>query len=114
MRGTLECAIFPETGYPPTDTASWMRIYRIARAYGLNQLRFHSWCPPKAAFEAADRTGFYLQVECGSWANQGSSIGDGAPLDQFIYDEGDRILKAYGNHPSFCMILFHHTITSGW
>lgn len=106
MRGTLECAIFPETGYPPTDTASWMRIYRIARAYGLNQLRFHSWCPPKAAFEAADRTGFYLQVECGSWANQGSSIGDGAPLDQFIYDEGDRILKAYGNHPSFCMFLY--------
>ncbi len=62
LRGTLECAIFPETGYPPTDTASWMRIFRIARAHGLNHMRFHSWCPPEAAFEAADHTGFYLQL----------------------------------------------------
>ena len=51
LRGTLECAIFPKTGYPPTDTASWMRIFRIARAHGLNHMRFHSWCPPEAAFD---------------------------------------------------------------
>ncbi|MBB6129226.1 sugar-binding domain-containing protein [Mucilaginibacter lappiensis] len=104
LRGTLECAAYPKTGFPPTDLQSWMRILTICRSYGLNHLRFHSWCPPDAAFEAADRLGFYFQIECASWANQGASIGDGNPLDQYIYDESNRIVKAYGNHPSFCMM----------
>jgi hypothetical protein len=106
LRGTLECAIFPKTGYPPTDTAAWMRIFRIARAHGLNHMRFHSWCPPEAAFIAADHSGFYLHVECSSWANSGASIGDGKPLDKFLYDESERMIRAYGNHPSFCMMLY--------
>lgn len=106
LRGTLECAIFPKTGYPPTDTAEWGRIYRVARAHGLNHFRFHSWCPPAAAFEAADKAGFYLHVECPSWANQGSSIGYGAPIDKFIYDESERMVDEYGNHPSFCILLY--------
>lgn len=106
LRGTLECAIFPKTGYPPTDTAEWMRIFRICKSYGLNHLRFHSWCPPEAAFKAADLSGFYLSIECASWANQGAVIGDGKPLDQFIYDESNRIVNTYGNHPSFCMMVY--------
>ncbi|MFZ2405028.1 MAG: sugar-binding domain-containing protein, partial [Methylobacter sp.] len=28
FRGTLECAIFPLTGYPPTDVKAWKRIIR--------------------------------------------------------------------------------------
>ncbi|WPU93201.1 glycoside hydrolase family 2 TIM barrel-domain containing protein [Mucilaginibacter sabulilitoris] len=104
LRGSLECAEFPKTGYPPTDLDSWMRIFKICKSYGLNHLRFHSWCPPDAAFEAADRMGFYLHIECSSWANQGATIGDGKPLDKYIYEESRRIVKAYGNHPSFCMM----------
>jgi len=106
MRGTLECAAFPKTGYPPTDVASWIKEFTVCKAYGLNNIRFHSWCPPDAAFEAADRLGLYLQIECSSWANQGATIGDGKPLDQYIYDESNRIVKAYGNHPSFCMMAY--------
>jgi hypothetical protein len=106
LRGTLECAIFPKTRYPPTDTASWMHIFQVARSYGLNHMRFHSWCPPEAAFDAADRCGFYLQVECSSWANQGATVGDGKPVDQYIYDESERIVKVNGNHPSFCMLAY--------
>jgi hypothetical protein len=106
LRGTLECAIFPKTGYPPTDKNSWTRIFKIAKSYGLNHLRFHSWCPPEAAFAAADETGLYLQIEACSWANQGSSIGDGKPIDKYIYDESERIVKSYGNHPSFCMLAY--------
>ncbi len=104
LRGTLECAAFPKTGYPPTDVASWMHELKICRAYGLNHLRFHSWCPPDAAFEAADRLGFYFHIECDSWANEGTAIGDGKPIDRYVYDESNRIVKAYGNHPSFCMM----------
>ncbi len=106
LRGTLECAIFPKTGYPPTDVELWLRIFKIARSYGLNHMRFHSWCPPEAAFDAADQSGFYLHVEASSWANQGSSIGDGKPIDKYIYDETERMLLAYGNHPSFCMLAY--------
>ncbi len=102
LRGTLECCIFPLTGYPPMDVEGWLRILRVAKAHGLNHLRFHSWCPPEAAFEAADRLGFMYHIECAAWA----TVGDGEPIDKYIYAEGDRILKAYGNHPSFCMLAY--------
>ncbi|MBN2181113.1 MAG: hypothetical protein JW715_04305 [Sedimentisphaerales bacterium] len=98
IRGTLECCIFPEHGYPPTDVAEWRRIIGIAKAHGLNHFRFHSWCPPEAAFAAADREGFYLQAEGSCWA----AFGDGGALDEWIYKEIDGMIRAYGNHPSFC------------
>jgi len=69
LRGTLECAIFPLTGYPPTDETYWRKIITACKAHGLNHIRFHSWCPPQAAFKVADEMGFYYQVECPSWAN---------------------------------------------
>ena len=101
FRGTLECCIFPLTGYPPTDVESWKRIIRICQSHGLNHIRFHSWCPPEAAFAAADELGFYYQVEIAAWA---STVGDDQSLGQWLYDEAARILKAYGNHPSFLLM----------
>ncbi len=106
LRGTLECAIFPKTGYPATNVKDWLRIFTICRAHGLNHMRFHSWCPPQAAFDAADQTGFYLQVECSSWANQSTTIGDGKPFDKYLYEESQRMIENYGNHPSFCMMVY--------
>ena len=104
VRGTLECAIFPKTGHPPTDVASWKRVVGIAKAHGLNTIRFHSWCPPEAAFVAADELGFYYQVEAASWANGSTRLGAGLPVDEWLYREAARILKAYGNHPSFVLM----------
>ncbi len=106
LRGTLECCIFPLTGYPPTDVESWKRVVRVCQAHGLNHIRFHSWCPPEAAFVAADELGFYYQIEIASWANQGAAIGEGRPLDQWLYAEADRIVNAYGNHPSFVLMAY--------
>ena len=63
LRGTLECSVLPLTGYPPTDVAAWQRIFRIMKSYGLNLIRFHSWCPPEAAFAAADLEGIMIQAE---------------------------------------------------
>lgn len=102
LRGTLECCIFPLTGYPAMDYAYWEKIYTACQSYGLNHVRFHSWCPPKAAFHVADSMGVYLQVECGGWA----TVGDGGSQDEWFYKEGDRILAEYGNHPSFCMMAY--------
>jgi len=106
LRGTLECCIFPLTGYPPTDVKSWKKVLQTCRDYGLNTIRFHSWCPPEAAFTAADELGMYFHIECSSWANQGTSLGEGGIIDEYIYREGDKILAAYGNHPSFCMLAY--------
>ncbi|OXU14329.1 discoidin domain-containing protein [Sedimentisphaera salicampi] len=106
FRGTLECCIFPKTGYPPTTTDEWERIIKICKAHGLNHIRFHSWCPPEAAFKAADKLGFYYQVECSSWANQSTKLGVGLPIDEWIYDEADAVLKEYGNHPSFILFAY--------
>lgn len=103
FRGTLECCIFPKTGFPPTDESEWERIMQVCREHGLNHLRFHSWCPPKAAFDVADRLGFYFYVECGAWSHD---LGNGKPIDQFIMDESERIVKEYGNHPSFCLFSY--------
>ena len=113
LRGTTECAIFPLTGYPPTDYESWEKVLQTCKDYGLNHVRFHSFCPPEAAFEAADRLGIYFHIECSSWANQGTSIGDGGSIDKFIYEEGDRIIKEYGNHPSFCMLAYGNEPAGG-
>jgi len=100
LRGTLECCIFPLTGYPPTDVESWKRMIRVCKQHGLNHIRFHSWCPPEAAFVAADELGFYYQVEIAAWC----AVGDGKPIDRWLYDEAGRILRAYGNHPSFLLM----------
>ncbi|UAY53802.1 exo-beta-1,4-galactosidase [Arachidicoccus terrestris] len=106
LRGTVENCDFPLTGYPPMDKKDWIRIFKICKSYGLNHMRFHSYCPPEAAFEAADLVGIYLQPEGPSWANHGTSLGDGKPVDQYIFDETDRMEKYYGNHPSYCMLAY--------
>ena len=101
LRGTLECAIFPLTGYPPTDVPSWRRIYRIIKSYGLNFIRFHSWCPPDAAFAAADSEGVMVQAE-GPQANVPAGVDK--QRDAFVEQELMRMVRTYGNHPSFCLM----------
>ena len=100
FRGTLECCIFPLTGYPPTDVAAWKKVIGACKAHGLNLIRFHSWCPPEAAFAAADELGFYFQVECAVWSNPGED----KVLGEWLYAESERIVRAYGNHPSFLLL----------
>ena len=111
LRGTLECAIFPRTGYPPTDVASWRRICDIAKSYGLNHLRFHSWCPPEAAFAAADEAAFMLQVETPLWV--GNAVDADPKRAEFIQAEVDRILDCYGHHPAFCMLSMGNELLLG-
>lgn len=100
LRGNLECAIFPLTGYPYTEKSDWRKMIDTAKAYGLNHLRFHSWCPPAAAFEAADEAGFYLQVELPHWSLK---VGEDEATNKFLANEADLLLKEYGNHPSFVL-----------
>ncbi len=98
LRGKHDACVFPLTGHPPMDTAGWTRIFRIAKSYGINHYRFHTWCPPEAAFEAADREGIYLQPELPFWGNLENDT-----LVQRMMAEALALLKSYANHPSFVM-----------
>ena len=120
MRGNLDCVHFPLTGYPSCDVSEWERIFKIYKSYGLNHVRFHSWCPPEAAFEAADKLGIYIQAEA-IWIDWWMTdppkdrpdmltkglppgLGKNPSADKYTQDELERMLKAYGNHPSFTMM----------
>lgn len=114
LRGTVENCCFPLTGYAPMEVEEWMRVFGICRSYGLNHMRFHSYCPPEAAFIAADRVGFYLQPEGPSWPNHGSSLGSGRPIDTYLMQETQRISKEYGNYASFCMLACGNEPAGRW
>jgi len=101
LRGNLECVIFPLTGYPPMKKNEWATLIDQAKNYGLNHLRFHSWCPPKAAFEAADEAGFYLQTELPHWSVR---VGEDKGATEFLNEEANKMIRDYGNHPSFVMM----------
>ena len=121
LRGKNDCCFFPLTGYPPMDKAGWLRVLSIAKSYGINHYRFHSWCPPEAAFEAADELGVYFQAEIPNKRsgfrapeNKEAAIHNIDRLDvestlrkkslyEYAKREGELIFKAFGNHPSFVM-----------
>ena len=114
LRGTVENCDFPLTGYAPMDVAAWRRVFETCRAWGLNHMRFHSYCPPEAAFTAADEVGFYLQPEGPSWPNHGVSLGRREPIDVFLLEETKRIVRAYGNHASFTMLSAGNEPRGNW
>jgi hypothetical protein len=110
LRGTLNCCVYPLTGTPPLDEKGWEKEFKVCQEWGLNHIRFHSWCPPDAAFRVADRLGLYLQVELPDWAR---NIGQ-PDMNHFLKSEYDRIIAAYGNHPSFCMLTCGNELDRGY
>ena len=112
LRGKLDCAIFPLTGYPPMNVEEWKRMFNIYKDYGLNHVRFHSWCPPEAAFVAADELGIILQPENPLWDGHGL-IGSDSERAAFILAEANRIVDTYGNHPSFCFMSMGNELGDG-
>lgn len=98
LRGKHDGMIFPLTGYAPMDKESWLRVMSTAKAHGINHYRFHTCCPPEAAFEAADELGIYMEPELPFWGTVEDEI---TSSQQYLTDEGFRILDSFGNHPSF-------------
>lgn len=108
LRGKNEAAVFPITGFPSMDVEDWLRVYKIAKSYGINHYRFHSYCPPEAAFIAADREGIYLQAELPFWGGLESDT-----VARTLREEGYALLKSYANHPSFVMFSAGNEIWGG-
>ncbi len=106
LRGKHDALVFPLTGYAPTDVEEWVRILSISQSYGINHYRFHTCCPPDAAFTAADVLGMYMEPELPFWGTvteEGDEKHNQAEQD-YIIREGFAMLDAYGNHPSFVMM----------
>ncbi len=112
LRGTVDNGTFPLTGYDPMDVQFWRERLRVYRDYGLNHVRFHSWCPPEAAFSAADELGMLFQVANPMWIPDGRVSADDERTE-FIRDEAHRIVDTYGNHPSFALMSMGNEEGSG-
>jgi hypothetical protein len=100
LRGKHDACVFPLTAHVPMDADSWRAYFTTVKSYGINHIRFHSWCPPEVCFSVADEMGVYLQPELPFW---GSFDQKDTLLMTFLHKEGLNILRAYGNHPSFVM-----------
>lgn len=99
MRGNVDCALNPATGHAPMDVERWKEIFRVYKDYGLNFVRFHSWCPPQQAFIAADQMGLYLAPEVHEWSGVKKER-----EHKYFVEESAKMMAEYGNHPSFVMM----------
>ncbi|NLK22213.1 MAG: beta-glucuronidase [Epulopiscium sp.] len=106
LRGKHDGLIFPLTGYAPTDVEEWIKILKMAKEYGINHYRFHTCCPPRAAFIAADILGMYMEPELPFWGivTQEGEENHDETGQKYLIEEGFRILDEFGNHPSFVMM----------
>lgn len=100
LRGKHDACVWPLTGHCPMEQLAWHEYFSTCRDYGINHVRFHSWCPPEAAFAAADELGIYLQPELPFW---GDFNAKDSVLLQFLHKEGVNIMREYSHHPSFAM-----------
>ena len=106
LRGKHDALLFPIEGAVATTLSEWLRIMGIAKEYGVNHYRFHTCCPPAAAFEAADLLGIYMEPELPFWGTvtEEGEEGHDEKAWQYLLTEGLRMLESFGNHPSFCMM----------
>lgn len=115
LRSEANCGEFPETGHPPMTVPEWTDVLERYRSYGVNCVRFHSHCPPEAAFTAADRIGMLIQPELSCWNPENAFETE----ESFRYykTELEQIIRQLGNHPSFVMLTFGNelqTKETGW
>lgn len=106
LRGKHDGMIFPLTGFAPTTVNEWIRVLKISKSYGINHYRFHTCCPPEAAFVAADMVGIYMEPELPFWGTiTDENDGNHNQAEQdYLTREGFSILNSFGNHPSFVMM----------
>ena len=111
IRGEANCAVFPETGHPPMTEAEWTQILEIYKSYGVNMMRFHSHCPPEAAFAAADRLGMLMQPELSHWNPKTAFEAEDAW--RYYQAELRRVILTLANHPSFVMLTLGNELWTG-
>lgn len=111
LRGEANCGVFPESGYSPMTAEEWMDVLKRYRSYGVNCMRFHSHCPPEAAFTAADRLGMLMQPELSHWNPRDAFESE----ESYVYYKAEliQILGMLANHPSFVMLSLGNELYAG-
>jgi hypothetical protein len=105
LRGYGDDCIFPNTIAPPAEQQEYYRRFKIARAYGFNYVRHHSWWPLQEYFDVADELGIMLQPEF-PIAYQGFYDAASPERRKLYLEQWTGIIKASRNHPSivtWCM-----------
>lgn len=105
LRGYIDCCIFPQTGYPSWEIDDYRRQFAIARSYGFNHVRLHSWTAPEPFWEAADEAGMLVQAELPHWSRLYDDARQPPPdsVQQFLSNELERIVAALHFHPSWVL-----------
>lgn len=106
LRGKHDGLIFPLTGTVPTTVEEWIRVMKISKSYGINHYRFHTCCPPDAAFVAADYLGIYMEPQLPFWGTL-TAPGDenhNEKEQEYLIQEGYRMMDTFGNHASYCLM----------
>jgi len=105
LRGYVDCCIFPQTGYPSWDIEHYRRQFTIARSYGFNHVRLHSWTPPEPFWQAADECGMLVQTELPHWSKHYIAVDVRPPeaVHQFLTRELEAIVSELSLHPSWVM-----------
>ena len=111
IRSEANCAEFPETGHPPMTVEAWTEALLTYKAYGVNMVRFHSHCPPEAAFDAADRLGMLMEPELSHWNPRDAFEAEDAW--RYYRVELRRVIETLANHPSFVMLTLGNELATG-
>ena len=111
LRSEANCCEFPETGHPPMTVEEWTDVLARYRSYGINCMRFHSHCPPEAAFTAADQMGMLMQPELSHW----DPVHAFEAPESFAYYQTElkQVILTLANHPSFVMLTFGNELAAG-
>ncbi|MBA3868522.1 MAG: hypothetical protein H0X30_05165 [Anaerolineae bacterium] len=105
LRGYVDCSIFPQTGYPSWDIEHYRRQLQIARSYGFNHVRLHSWTAPEPFWQAADEVGMLVQAELPHWSRfyTDSAVQPPETVHHYLLAELERIVEVLNLHPSWVM-----------
>ena len=98
LRGYGDDCIFPNSICPPADKNEFRRRLSLAREYGFNYVRHHSWTPPQEYLDAADELGLMLQPEfpfAYRWDLPTTPEAKRSALDQW-----ETMVRLNRNHPS--------------
>lgn len=90
---------YPIDGTAPADIGMMRRIVRRIRDCGFNACRFHTHCPRREIFEAADEAGLLLEPELPYYA--------GVPANGQEFDpngDAEELWRNYRGNPSFAIL----------
>ena len=109
LRGYGDDDVEVLTGVPPASKEIYLTRLRLARSFGFNAVRFHSFTPVPEYFEAADEVGMLVMSELPVAYTQYL-----LPFKDFVRNELTSVVLAYRNHPSWLSLALGNEFNLDW